>query len=60
MKAVTNHHVSVAVDGSHAAFQMYIGGILKQECRNELNHAVTAIGTQKQKGQSLGRTVSCE
>ncbi|EOA25878.1 hypothetical protein CARUB_v10019256mg [Capsella rubella] len=45
LKAVSQQPVSVAIDGSGAAFKHYSGGIFEDEdCGTHLTHAVTIVG----------------
>ena len=43
-KALTDGPVAVALDAGSSKFQFYQSGIVKNCYRNELNHAVTAVG----------------
>jgi KDEL-tailed cysteine endopeptidase len=42
--AVANQPVSVAVDAGSYEFQFYSEGIFTNQCGNDLNHGVTAVG----------------
>ncbi|XP_073005559.1 senescence-specific cysteine protease SAG39-like [Typha latifolia] len=44
LKAVSNQPVSVAIEASGYAFQLYAGGIFTGNCGTDLDHGVTAVG----------------
>lgn len=51
LKAVANQPVSVAIEGSSAAFQFYESGIFTGYCGTALDHGVTAVGYGSENGK---------
>ncbi|KAL3627328.1 hypothetical protein CASFOL_028691 [Castilleja foliolosa] len=47
MKALANQPVSVGIEGYGIDFQFYKGGVFNGSCGTQLDHAVTAIGYEK-------------
>ncbi|XP_020675492.2 probable cysteine protease RD21B, partial [Dendrobium catenatum] len=48
--AVANQPVSVAIEGSGRAFQLYESGIFSGSCGLDLDHGVTAVGYGSENG----------
>ncbi|KAM7500738.1 hypothetical protein LguiA_025152 [Lonicera macranthoides] len=44
LKAVANQPISVSIDASGYAFQLYSSGAFTGECGTDLDHGVTAVG----------------
>ncbi|KAK8913935.1 Oryzain alpha chain [Platanthera zijinensis] len=50
-EAVANQPVSVAIEGSGRAFQLYSSGIFSEKCGVNLDHGVTAVGYGVENGK---------
>ncbi|XP_072999074.1 senescence-specific cysteine protease SAG12-like [Typha latifolia] len=52
MKAVAGQPISVAIDASSYDFQFYHSGVFTGYCGTSLNHAVTVVGYNKDRGSN--------